>query len=399
MSRPTRIDLLSKIEQRRQSKVLAYVTGDRQGVEAHIAPDVLPLLEQHLSAMLEDDPKQIDLFLYSRGGHSDTPWSIVTLIRELLGDRTFGVLIPSKAHSAATVIAVGADEIVMTPMAQLGPIDATISGGPHNPRDPNTGQPLPMSVEDVRGYMDLLDIYRFNDAEERIQAFSDLAKQVPPLGLGAVNRLLSQTRKVAEQLLRMRKEKLGDDDIKRIVDALASAIGSHSHVIRRSEAREIGIKFAVNAEETRINDELLTLFAEYANMLQLDIPFDGQGELIARDLEEMTWPGLKLATVESTCAQHVFKTDLRVTRLRQVQPQVTVNMPNLQLGVPPLPEGSEINEQQINEYIHGLMLPAINAQIKKATEEIGNLLVKSMPQQGFQTIQYNALWQRECTED
>jgi hypothetical protein len=399
MSREARISLINKIEQKRKSKLLAYVTGDRQGVEAHIAPDVLPLLERHLCALLRDNPKQIDLFLYSRGGHSDTPWSIVTLVRELLGDRRFCVLMPSKAHSAATVIAVGADEIVMTPMAELGPIDATISRGPHNPRDPSSGQPLPMSVEDVRGYMDLLDIYRFNDAEERIQAFSHLAKQVPPLGLGAVNRLLSQTRKVAEQLLRMRKEKLGDDDIKRIVDALASGIGSHSHVIRRSEARQIGIKFVINAEDSSINEELLTLFSEYAKMLDLEVPFDGQGELIANDGEEMVWRGLKLATVESTYAQHVFKTDLRVTRLRQVQPQVTVNMPNLQLGVPPLPEGAGIDQQQINEYLNKLLVPVIDAQIAKATDRIGDLLVKSMPQQGFQTVQYNASWQLECTEE
>ena len=148
----------------------------------------------------------------------------------------------------------------------------------------------------MRGYMDLVDTYRFNDSEERIQAFSDLAKQVPPLGLGAVNRLLSQTRRVAEQLLRKRKERLGDDDIKRIVDALASEIASHSHVIRRSEAREIGIAFAANAEDVGINDELLTLFEEYANMLQLEVPFNGQGELIAKDCEEMTWPGLQVGS-------------------------------------------------------------------------------------------------------
>ena len=399
MSRPERLDLIAKIEKERQSKVLAYVTGDRQGVEALIAPDILPLIERHLCALLRDDPKQIDLFLYSRGGHSDTPWSIVTLVRELLEDRKFCVLIPSKAHSAATVIAVGADQIVMTPMAELGPIDATIPRGPHNPRDPSSGQPLPMSVEDVRGYMDLLDTYRFNDAEERIQAFSDLVKQVPPLGLGAVNRLLSQTRRVAEQLLRKRKEKLGDDDIKRIVDALASEIGSHSHVIRRSEAREIGITFAVNAEDVGINHELLTLFSEYAKMLQLETPFDGQGELIAQDREEMTWPGLRLAAIESTHEKHVFKTDLRVTRLRQVQPQVNLSLPNLQVGVPPLPEGSGIDKQQIDKYINELLVPVVKAQIKEATDQLGNLLVKSMPQQGFQTIQYKASWQSERTDE
>ena len=348
--------------------------------------------------MVDDNPRKIDLFLYSRGGHSDTPWSIVTLIRELLEDRSFGVLIPSKAHSAATVIAVGADEIVMTPMAELGPIDATIQLGPHNPRDPS-GEPLPMSVEDVRGYMDLLETYRFHDAEERIQAFSYLANQVPPLGLGAVNRLLSQTRNVAEQLLRKRKDSLGDDDIKRIVDALASEIGSHSHVIRRSEAQEMGIKFASKAEDMGINDELLQLFSEYARLLKLDTPFDGQGELIAEDLEEKTWPGLKLAVVESTCAQHIYKIDFRVTRLRQVPPQVTLNFPGLQLSAPPLPEGSEISEQQIAEYMNTFVRPIIKGQLDMATKEIGNLLIRSMPQQGFQKIHYNASWRRESNQD
>ena len=399
MSRTTRIELIKRIEQKRGSKVLAYITGDRQGLGgAHLASDVLPILEHHLSAMVKDATERIDLFLYSRGGHSDTPWSIVTLIRELFKGRSFGVLIPSKAHSAATVIAVGADAIVMTPMAELGPIDATIYGGPHNPRDPN-GEPLPMSVEDVRGYMDLLETYRFIDAKERIQAFSHLANQVPPLGLGAVNRLLSQTRKVAEQLLRMRKEELGDDNIKRIVDALASEIGSHSHVIRRSEAREIGIKFAANAEAEGINDELLQLFSEYAKLLELDTPFKAEGELIAEDLEEKTWPGLKLAIVESTCAQHVYKIDVRVTRLREVPPQVTFNLPGLQLEVPQFPEGSEINGQTVDDYIRNLILPTIKAQVDKASTEIGNLFIKSMPQKGFQKIQSNASWRLESNQD
>ncbi len=357
------------------------------------------MIERHLRALLRDDSKKIDLFLYSRGGHSDTPWSIVTLIRELLEERSFGVLIPSRAHSAATVIAVGADEIVMTPMAELGPIDATIQVGPHNPRDPSSGDPLPMSVEDVRGYMELLDLFRFNDSDERIQAFSDLAKQVPPLGLGAINRLLSQTRRVAEQLIRMRKEDLGDEKIKRIVDALASEIGSHSHVIRRSEAREIGINFAVNAEDVDINDELLMLLSEYATMLELESPFEGQGELIAKDLEAKTWEGLRLAAIESTHAKDVFKTDLRVTRLRQVPPQVTVSLPNVQLGVPSFPENMAVDAQQINEYLHKLVVPAIHAQIKEAADEITNQLIKSMPQQGFQTVQYNTSWQREMTDD
>jgi len=49
--------------------------------------------------------KKIDLFLYSRGGDVSVPWRIVTMIREFCDE--FCVLIPYKAHSAATMIALG----------------------------------------------------------------------------------------------------------------------------------------------------------------------------------------------------------------------------------------------------------------------------------------------------
>ena len=390
MSRTRRLKIIEEIEKKRQSKVLVYVTGDRPGVPpAHIAPDVLPIFEQHIQSLIQEGTEKLDLFLYSRGGHSDTPWSIVTLLREYLDDLQFGVLIPFRAHSAATVIAIGADEIVMTPIAELGPIDATIQGGHHSPRDPNSHEPLPMSVEEVRGYMELLGTFDIDTQNQRMKAFSDLTANVHPLGLGAVNRLLSQTERVAEELLRMRHSPLSDEKVRRIVDALASEIGSHNHSIRRSEAKKIGIDFVTKAEDEGVQDELLKLHGEYVDLLQLNCPFDGQGDLIAHDLEEQTWEDQKLAVIESSSGKNLLTTNLRIMRNRQVPPQVSIDLSNLQLQVPAMPP--EFGDQ-IQTYLRDLVMPSIQAQIEEVTKQAADRLAKSLPQTGFQIFMNRTSW-------
>src|ERR1700737_796077 len=65
--------------------------------------------------------KRLALWLSSRGGASEVPWKVVSLLREFAD--SLQVLLPYRAASAATVIALGADQIVMTEMAELGPID------------------------------------------------------------------------------------------------------------------------------------------------------------------------------------------------------------------------------------------------------------------------------------
>src|SRR5690606_11319025 len=52
-------------------------------------------------------------------------WRVVTLIRERV--RKLSVLVPQAAYSAATLIALGADEIVMHPNGNLGPTDPQIT--------------------------------------------------------------------------------------------------------------------------------------------------------------------------------------------------------------------------------------------------------------------------------
>ena len=107
-------DLLKRIEKLRDSRVIAYWMGPQARISEAA---VVPLFDQ-LKAIGKS--KSIDLVLHTNGGDTEAPWRIVTLIREYCDK--FSVLILHRAHSAGTLLAMGADEIVMTPLAVLGPM-------------------------------------------------------------------------------------------------------------------------------------------------------------------------------------------------------------------------------------------------------------------------------------
>ena len=86
-------DLIRAIEEKRGSKVIVYVTGDRQPFPARIAEDaVRPIYDHLLGLDFGDKPKVIDLFLYSRGGDVSVPWRVASMIRGFCDE--FNLLIP-----------------------------------------------------------------------------------------------------------------------------------------------------------------------------------------------------------------------------------------------------------------------------------------------------------------
>jgi ClpP class serine protease len=73
--------------------------------------------------------KPILLIVHSRGGSIEDGYLISKTCKRLSKDR-FVVAVPRKAKSAATLLSLGADEIHMGLMSQLGPIDPQIRGWP-----------------------------------------------------------------------------------------------------------------------------------------------------------------------------------------------------------------------------------------------------------------------------
>lgn len=86
-----------------------------------ISPDDIPPFGDLLQDINETD---LDLLLQSLGGDIDKAEKIVYMCREKA--KSFRVIIPESAKSAATLIALAADSIVMGYISELGPIDPRV---------------------------------------------------------------------------------------------------------------------------------------------------------------------------------------------------------------------------------------------------------------------------------
>src|SRR3989338_5267022 len=263
--------LISQIELLRGSRVIAYLTSDRQGpFNARIAMDVIPFINKQLQAI--GKTKNIDLFIYSTGGDTMVPWRLVSMIRDYC--EKFSVLVPYKAHSSATMIALGADEIVMSNLSELSPIDPS-TANVFNPTDPaNPQNKVPISVEDVMAYFELAkNKFGIKTDADLTQAFSKFIEsnpQIHPLALGNVNRIHNLIRILPKRLLKSHRAPLRDDEIEKIVDYFTEKLYSHQYFIGRKEAREdLGLRTVMNADAV-LTESITKLYDEYRSAMKLD---------------------------------------------------------------------------------------------------------------------------------
>jgi ClpP class serine protease len=117
-----RIKKYSAIEDYRKRPLIVYGTSTRVGINAMMAADVVREFIDQIN--LINDGDKVDVLIHSTGGDALTAWKLMSLLRERF--KNVAVLVPYMAFSAATIFALGADEIVMHPHASLGPIDPQI---------------------------------------------------------------------------------------------------------------------------------------------------------------------------------------------------------------------------------------------------------------------------------
>lgn len=269
MPRENRLRLIRKIESLRQSAVIAYITGDRENVGTRVAPDIVRVFSQHLEAL--GAKPRLDLLLYTRGGDVLTPWRLVNLIREYTD--YFSVLVPFRAYSAGTLICLGANEIVMGKMGELGPIDPSVANA-FNPQDPvNPQARIPVSVEDVSSYLALAREKAQLGGPELADAFAILAEKVHPLALGNVHRNYALIRSLAYKLLRLHYPPEKEELMAEIVNSLTERLYSHNHMISRREARE-DIHLHITYPDGELEKVMNKLYADYEADLKLLEPFN-----------------------------------------------------------------------------------------------------------------------------
>lgn len=318
--------LIARLEQIRGSKVLCYILSDRESFPPN-CPGFINQMASEPHLLFVDQLRaigrvpQLDLFLYTRGGATDSVWPLVSLFREYA--ERFTVLVPFRAHSAGTLICLGADKVIMCDAAEMSPIDPT-TGNQFNPIDPtNPANRFGISVEDVAAYFELSrDRAEIRGPLEKIDVLKELTRNVHPLALGNVQRVYMQIRRLARELLGLHMAE-NDPKINDIIKALTEKFYSHVHSISRREAITLMGDWVrkPTAEEAVI---MWNLFDAYANTLGLREKFQlptFMGDLPERDLNVVG------GFIESTKKSHIFNANTKVIQRPDVPSNVQIQIP------------------------------------------------------------------------
>lgn len=287
-------------------------------METAISPEVIDIFVQHLDH-IGPVPK-LSLLLYTNGGDTAAAWRLINLLHTFCDD--LEVIIPAKALSAGTLISLGANRVVMTKQAALGPIDPSVNH-PLNPIVPNAPHSrVPVSVEAVRGYLAEAKSYG-GDPGLMAQLLLDLSNKVHPLVLGQIFRSREQIRFLAKKLLIRQVE--DSEKSEKIIDFLCAESGSHDYTINRREAKEMGLKVETPSEELyAILKQLHSSYVTDLKLLERYDPFSMvAGQTTAVDYS------LARAIIESEpVGSHQFVSEGTISKVQM--PQMMPGMPGMQ---------------------------------------------------------------------
>lgn len=223
---------ISSIEELTGRKLIVYEANIWSTRSSIGEDDIQPFGD--LLVRLSSKPN-VDLLLQSSGGDIDAAEKIVYMCREIAGE--FRVIVPEYAKSAATLIALASDQVIMGLASELGPIDAQLTGpGPGGAAFQTSAQSF---------------IDEFDRIKEEVDRTGSLSPAYFPLfeglNLGFVRmcrNLMGRSRRFAEKWLN--KYMLKDDPAaaKRLAGDLCNVkkwLG-HGVVIDADEAARLGVK-------------------------------------------------------------------------------------------------------------------------------------------------------------
>ena len=222
------IALFSRSRRRKLIREIEAATGHTLLCYVSLGPPIAPSDTYDLIRLLEsvNSGTSITLLLDSPGGEIDSAEKLVHLLRETChmpsgpsGD--LEVIIPDRAKSAATLIALGADRVLMSYSSELGPIDPMLNSVPAIP---------------------LLRAY--DKAEERCikhpnnAAFAEEFGKFDPVSVEMMRLAVSRSRACAERLL---KQKGGNYTAAPALLLDVDRFPSHGQMIDWRTAQQIGI--------------------------------------------------------------------------------------------------------------------------------------------------------------
>src|SRR4030042_3043599 len=154
----------------------------------------------------------------SSGGDGNVAEKIITMCRQRF-TKSFKVIVPNFAKSAATMIALGSDKILMGYLAELGPIY------------PQLGNPVEGGLIPARSFIDGVELIRRNikDKGDPVQMYFPMLHQIRPEIIAQCQSAIDGSREFAEKWLRQCMLKENPEQAKEVSDWLSGGVKYKSH--------------------------------------------------------------------------------------------------------------------------------------------------------------------------
>jgi len=232
-------EAVEELEKARGSTLISYISDSR----AIFDPDDCLMLDDNLTQLTNGGQtkiKKLDLLLQSPGGILEAAYKFFRICKDY--SEEFNVIVPLSAKSAASTICLGANEIVMTSISELGPVDPIIQ----HPQNPNIRIP----ARAIKEYIDLIsnpDRANFTIAPELKDT---LNKTLDAYLIGSYEMALKNSKEIIEKILKENTEVgLNEKQTKKVVEEFTEKHASHSYPIDRKELINLGFKNIVKAED------------------------------------------------------------------------------------------------------------------------------------------------------
>lgn len=220
----------------------------------------------------------IYLYIKSDGGSGTASLRFVSLLRQYC-DRLVA-LVPLECASAATMIALGADEVHMGPMAHLSAVDTSLTHD-LSPIDRDNDR-VSVSLDELNRVVKLWD----RENEEHKNPYQFLFDYVHPLVIGAVDRAESLSIMLCKEILSYHMD--DKEKTEQIAATLNSKYPSHGYPILLNEAKSLGLN--ANAMKPEVHQLLLELNNLYSEM----------GQKATTDIDEIRAHGNEILNIMET---------------------------------------------------------------------------------------------------
>lgn len=266
----TRRQTYQAIEKHRDRPLIVYVTSTRQGAEFQMTEDAVREFIDQVDSI--KDFSEVDVMIHSFGGDALTAWKLMSILREQF-DKV-SVLVPYMAFSAATLFALGADEIVMHPHASLGPIDPQITIFQSNSGFRN------FAYEDVGAFLRFLgNDVKISEQVHISTIIEKLFSVVDPVNVGAAKRASELSSSVGERLLLLHMTDAEEKPkAKEIAENLNKSFFAHGDAVSRSRALELDLRVA--DRDPDLEKLIWDAYLGIEDYLRLREPFDKRHEFL-----------------------------------------------------------------------------------------------------------------------